>query len=97
MAKLRENAGQRRTDFKTELIVVFAILVSLGFPGTLERVYGEQFGLTIEYAAFFLEIFIMLFSGGKPLASVTGVHSRETLLHMLKQIEQEEHADERDH
>ncbi len=40
---------------------------------------------------------VMLFSGGKPLASVTGVHSRETLLHMLKQIEQEEHADERDH
>ena len=62
---MRENAGQRRTDFKTELIVVFAILVSLGFPGTLERVYGEQLGINIEKAAFFLENFIMLFSGGK--------------------------------
>ena len=65
MAEVRENTVQRRTDFKIELIAVFAILVSLGFPGTLEQVYGERFSLVIQYAAFFLEIFVMLFSSGK--------------------------------
>ncbi len=62
---MRESTGQRRTDFKIEWIAVFAILVSLGFPGNLEIVYGEWFGAVIEYSAFLLEIFFMLFSSGQ--------------------------------
>ena len=62
---MRESAELKRSDFKIELIAVFAILVSLGFPGTLEWLYGEWLGTVMEYGAFFLEMFVMLFSGGK--------------------------------
>ena len=65
MAERNEVAGQKTIDFKIELAAVFAILVSLGFPGNLEMVYGESFGISMEYAAFFLEIMVMLFSSGK--------------------------------
>ena len=63
MAESSENMRQR--NFKIELIAIFAILVSLGFPGNLAEIYGEQFGSVVEYVAFFLEIFVMLFSSGK--------------------------------
>lgn len=64
MAELQGTVRQKQREFKIELIAVFAILVSLGFPGNFEYVYGEQLGTVIEYTAFFLEIFVMLFSSG---------------------------------
>lgn len=64
MAELQGTVSQKQREFKIELIAVFAIFVSLGFPGNFEYVYGEQLGTVIEYTAFFLEIFVMLFSSG---------------------------------
>lgn len=62
MAGKREN--EKRTDFKVELLVVFALLISLGFPGSFTMIYGERLGTVMEYAAFFMEIFAMLLSSG---------------------------------
>ena len=45
-----------------EMMAVFCLLVSMGFPGQLEKVYGERFGDLMEYGAFLLEIMMMLFS-----------------------------------
>jgi len=53
-----------RPDFKIELMVVFAILVSLGFPGSFTTVYGNTLGTVLEYGAFFLELLAILFSSG---------------------------------
>lgn len=58
------SESQSRKSFKIELLVVFAILVSLGFPGNLTRIYGEGFGTLMEYTAFFIEIAAMLLSSG---------------------------------
>lgn len=51
-------------NLKVELIAVFAVLVSLGFPGQFTGIYGDRLQDIMGYAAFFLEIFAMLFSSG---------------------------------
>lgn len=45
MSELNGNA--RQTDFKIELLVIFAILISLGFPGNFTEIYGEWMGLSL--------------------------------------------------
>ncbi len=62
MAGTVSNA--KRNSFKVELLVVFAILISLGFPGNYVVVYGEQLEITLAYAAFLIEILAMLLSSG---------------------------------
>ena len=62
MAEGKEREKQR--DFRVELLVVFAILISLGFPGNFTKVYGNTLGTVLEYGAFFVEIFAMLLSSG---------------------------------
>ena len=51
-------------NLKVELIAVFAVLVSLGFPGQFTGIYADRLQDIMGYAAFFLEIFAMLFSSG---------------------------------
>ena len=58
------SESTKQKDFKIELLVIFAILVSLGFPGNFTQIYGDRLGTVLEYAAFFIEIFVMLFSSG---------------------------------
>ena len=58
------SESTKQKDFKIELLVIFAILVSLGFPGNFTEIYGDRLGTVLEYAAFFIEIFVMLFSSG---------------------------------
>jgi len=55
--------GKQR-DFKIELLVIFAVLISLGFPGSFTKIYGDTLGTVMEYGAFFIEIFAILFSSG---------------------------------
>lgn len=62
MAEVRKK--ERQKEFKIELLVVFAILISLGFPGNFTEIYGEKLGTMMEYGAFFIEIFAMLLSSG---------------------------------
>lgn len=60
-----EAKGNRmQKDFKIELMVVFSILVALGFPGNFTEIYGDSLGQVMEYSAFFVEILAMLFSSG---------------------------------
>lgn len=49
-------------DIYIELVVVFCILVSLGFPGQYSRIYGEAFGKICEYAAFIAQIVLIFTS-----------------------------------
>lgn len=60
------NTGEsvRKHEFKVELLVIFAILISLGFPGSFTKIYGDKLGTVLEYGAFFIEIFAMLLSSG---------------------------------
>lgn len=60
------GSGNRRqtADFKIELLVIFALLVSLGFPGNFAVIYGKHIGTIIEYAAFVIELLVMLLSSG---------------------------------
>lgn len=62
MAELRKNI--RQNDFKIELLVIFSILVSLGFPGNFTGIYGDRLQDIMGYTAFFMEIFAMLCSSG---------------------------------
>ncbi len=61
MVRQNTRNGDNKGIF-IELIVIFCLLVSMGFPGNLEYILGEQLGLMMEYGAFLLEIAVMLFS-----------------------------------
>ncbi len=63
MTVLNDNSEQR--DIKIEVFIVFALLVSLGFPGNFTEIYGDNMGMVMEYGAFFAEILAMLFSSGR--------------------------------
>ena len=58
-----ENLRRVENSVYTELAVVFCLLVSLGFPGSLTNVVGETVGKMMEYAAFLIEIALILFAG----------------------------------
>lgn len=62
MAGTISNA--KRNSFKVELLVVFAFLISLGFPGNYALVYGEQVETVMAYAVFIAQILAMLLSSG---------------------------------
>lgn len=62
MAEIRKS--EKQNDFKIELLVVFAILISLGFPGSFTKIYGDDLGTIMEYGAFFIEILAILLSSG---------------------------------
>ena len=62
MAGTISNA--KRNSFKVELLVVFAFLISLGFPGNYALVYGEQVETVMAYAVFIAQILSMLLSCG---------------------------------
>ncbi len=83
MSELNGNA--RQTDFKIELLVIFAILISLGFPGNFTEIYGEWMGSVMEYAAFVIEILAMLLSSGKSWLDVRLVNldKKYTVLYLF--------------
>ena len=58
------NESTSQKSFRIELLVIFAILVALGFPGNLTAVFGDRLGTLMEYSAFFIEIAVMLISSG---------------------------------
>lgn len=47
-------------DIYIDLVVIFCILVSLGFPGQLSKVFGDSFSKVCEYGAFIAEIVLIL-------------------------------------
>lgn len=62
MAKMM--SGKKRNSLKIELLVVFAVLISMGFPGGYTIVYGDWLETFMAYAAFIFEIAAMLLSSG---------------------------------
>lgn len=83
MAEVRKN--EKHSDFKIELLVVFAILISLGFPGSFTKVYGDSLGTIMEYGAFFVEILAMLLSSGKSWLDIRilNMSKRYTVLYLF--------------
>jgi len=60
---MNTNRGRNlERDIYTELAVVFCIFVALGFPGQFVKVYGEKTSKIFEYAAFILEIALIVTS-----------------------------------
>lgn len=78
----------KKKDFKVELLVVFAILISLGFPGNFTEIYGETLGTVLEYGAFFVEIFAMLLSSGDNWLDIRIINldKRYTVLYLFAAV-----------
>ncbi len=65
-----QNRRAVERDIYVELIVVFCILISLGFPGQFTKIYGDRFDKLCEYGAFFAEILLILTSNAKQLGDI---------------------------
>ena len=82
------RADTRRSDFKIELLVVFAILVSLGFPGNFTVIFGDRLGTVMEYAAFVIEILAMLLSSGSSWLNIRLINldRKYTMIYLLAAV-----------
>ena len=70
----RENLRRVENSVYVELAVIFCLLVSLGFPGSLTKVVGESFGKLMEYGAFLVEIGLLLFSSAGSWQEIELLH-----------------------
>ncbi|MBR1584271.1 MAG: O-antigen ligase family protein [Clostridia bacterium] len=70
---MERNRGENRGVF-IEVMVVFSLLVALGFPGNYELVYGEKLGKLLEYAAFGVEILVILLSSADRWQDIQLLH-----------------------
>ncbi len=52
------------------LLVIFVLLVFLGFPGTLSKVIGSSVCKLLEYAAFGLQFVLVMIATGKDIKSI---------------------------
>lgn len=59
-----------------EIITVFILFLSLGFPGNYEAFLGEKLCTLLEYGAFVLELLIMLFSSGESFREIRIINLR---------------------
>lgn len=66
----RSKEYKEKNISRMDIFVIFAILVSLGFPGNFVNVFGERIESIMEYAAFFTEIAVMLLSSGENWADI---------------------------
>lgn len=55
---------EKRFDRRLELMVVFILLNSFGFPGNYTRAFGAMLGTLVEYTSFLFQILIMVLSAG---------------------------------
>ena len=58
------------TQFRTEIVIVFIFLGSIGFPGTYRQVFGGFVETLYEYLSFLMQIVIMLTSSGETVMDV---------------------------
>lgn len=57
-------------QFRTEILIVFIFLGSIGFPGTYRKIFGAFVQTLYEYLSFLLQIAIMLRSSGENIMDV---------------------------
>ena len=69
-----DNLRRIESSVYIELAIVFCLLVSLGFPGSLTKVVGEAAETLMEYSAFIIEIALILFSGAEVWQDIELVH-----------------------
>ena len=67
---------QNKTHSLYEIITVFILFLSLGFPGNYKIFLGERLCMLLEYGAFVLELLIMLLSSGESFMEVRIVNIR---------------------
>ncbi len=73
--RLRLNQRTRIGNSITiELMVVFCLLVSLGFPGSYTSVYGEKISTLAEYAAFIMQIGMILATSASDWKGIELIH-----------------------
>lgn len=64
----------RETDILFEMAVIYSLLVSLGFPGSLTSIVGESMEKLLEYTAFGLELLLLMISGSETWQDVELLH-----------------------
>ena len=60
-----------------ELVVIFAFVNSIGFPGRYTLAFGSSFGTLIEYISFLLQIIVMVISSGSSLLDFKIINLQE--------------------
>ncbi len=60
--KLYQEAQERKRNAIIDLVLILILLISFGFPGKYKLLIGNSMGMMLEYAAFIMEIALMLFS-----------------------------------
>lgn len=75
---------QIKTAVLFEMMIIFCLLVSLEFPGNLEKIYGEKLGKLMEYGAFGLEVIMLMTCNADSWDSVELLHlsKRYTILYL---------------
>jgi len=73
---MKGTYGKRslETEIIFELAIIYCLLVSLGFPGTLTKVIGESMEKILEYLAFGLELLLLMFSSGDSWQDIELLH-----------------------
>ena len=53
-----------------DLIIIFVLVNSFGFPGNYTKAFGASLGTLIEYTSFLLQIFLMLVTSGDSILEI---------------------------
>lgn len=69
-AKLYREAQERKKNAIMDLVMIFIFLISFGFPGKYKLLIGNSMGMLLEYAAFLMEIGLMLVSNADSVLDV---------------------------
>ena len=67
---LRKRVDNKQDNILFELVIIFAFVNSIGFPGNYTKAFGSSLGTLIEYTSFLLQIIVMLMSSGDSLFNI---------------------------
>ena len=68
--RLYREAQERKKNAIMDLVMIFIFLISFGFPGKYKLLIGNSMGMLMEYAAFLMEIGLMLVSNADSVLDV---------------------------
>ena len=57
----RGRYSRRNQGVVVDLLVIFSLLISFGFPGQFTEIYGDSIKTLLEYVAFIVEIALLVF------------------------------------
>lgn len=66
----RTDTASRKMTPTVQLMIIFILLNSFGFPGNYTRVFGSRIGMLIEYISFFFQLGIMFLLDAKDIMEI---------------------------